>query len=491
MLKRRPQTASQRIRASLGHPIVDADAHFREFPPLYLDYVHKVAGPDLGRRYAARFSKSVLGFDLKGGDLHGLSDPRDPERRAWRTPRGAWWGWPTWDAEDYVTTYLPKLLYQRLDDIGLDFTILYPGLGLALPHEPDQEIRLGTIRAHNTYFSEVTLEYADRMAFVAVIPMHSPAEAIAELEHAVGKLGAKVIMIPPGVKRPLPAVHARNPEYFPNVGWMDNFGLDSEHDYDPFWRRCVELKVAVTCHGGMVPNIPWNGQSLSNFNFNHIGNMAQQQHAFCKSVFMAGVTRRFPTLKFALLECGASWACLLYADIVGHWDKRNLKALAQFDPARLDRPRVMELFREYGGESLRPFLDRPEALLPPVSSYSDEQLDEFLALAVERPEDLKTLFAGSFHFGCEADDPTTAWAFSARNNPMGARLKAMLGSDLGHFDLPDLTGVLEEAWELVDHELISPEEFREFTFANAASMHLAMNPDFFKGTSIQSHVSKL
>jgi hypothetical protein len=67
----------------------------------------------------------------------------------------------------------------------------------------------------------------------------------------------------------------------------------------------------------------------------------------------------------------------------------------------------------------------------------------------------------------------------------------MLGSDLGHFDLPDLTAVVEEAWELVEQELLTPDDFREFTFANAASLHLAMNPEFFRGTRVEEAVHKL
>ena len=87
-------------------------------------------------------------------------------------------------------------------------------------------------------------EYSDRVCTVASIPMYTPQEAIDELDHAVGRLGHKVIMIPAGVPRPIPALHERVPEAFPDAHWMDYFGVDSEHDYDPFWSRCVELGVA-------------------------------------------------------------------------------------------------------------------------------------------------------------------------------------------------------------------------------------------------------
>jgi hypothetical protein len=42
--------------------------------------------------------------------------------------------------------------------------------------------------------------------------------------------------------------------------------------------------------------------------------------------------------------------------------------------------------------------------------------------------------------------------------------------------------VVEEAHELVDDGLITEEDFRDYTFANAATLYAGMNPDFFKGT---------
>lgn len=487
------RTASSRIREKLDHPVIDSDGHLREFQPLFLDYVRKVCGPDLFRRYRDGFKGSALGFEPRGGDLYGvMQDPRDPKRRDWRTPRGVWFGSPMQNVLNAATPFLPRLLHRRMDDMGLDYTILYPGLGLALPHQQDAEIRQGTIRALNTYFSETTRDHADRMTAAAVIPMHTPAEAIAELDHAVKVLGAKVIMVPPGVLRPIPALHRQSPGAFPDASWIDNFGLDSAHDYDPVWQRCLDLKVAVTCHGGMVPNVMWNGRSLSNFNFNHIGNMALQQHGFCKSIFMHGVTRRFPTLQFAFMECGVGWACMLYADLIGHWDKRNLAALPQFDPANLDGKRYVELLREFGGPFMDGLLDRPETFLPrPLRVTDPVLLDEWRMLDIRRKQDFKPLFTDNFHFGCEADDPITAWGFDTRRNPYGARLKAMLGSDIGHFDLPDMTAVLEEAYELVEHELLDADEFRDFAFTNAARMHLKMNPDFFKGTRVEAAAASL
>jgi hypothetical protein len=44
--------------------------------------------------------------------------------------------------------------------------------------------------------------------------------------------------------------------------------------------------------------------------------------------------------------------------------------------------------------------------------------------------------------------------------------------------------VLNEAHELVKDGLITAEEFRDFTFANAVRLWGTRNPDFFEGTVV-------
>jgi hypothetical protein len=50
---------------------------------------------------------------------------------------------------------------------------------------------------------------------------------------------------------------------------------------------------------------------------------------------------------------------------------------------------------------------------------------------------------------------------------MHARLNAFFSSDIGHFDVPDMTEVVPEAYELVEHGLLDENDFRDFVFENA------------------------
>jgi hypothetical protein len=99
---------------------------------------------------------------------------------------------------------------------------------------------------------------------------------------------------------------------------------------------------------------------------------------------------------------------------------------------------------------------------------------------------LVELFRRNFYFGCEADDPMTALAFDPR---MKMHLKPVLGSDIAHFDVLDATEVIGEAYELVERELLTEDNFRDLTFANPIRLFAGMNPDFFRGTILEEAVT--
>ncbi|MFP8876449.1 MAG: hypothetical protein VCB99_05970, partial [Myxococcota bacterium] len=132
-----------------------------------------------------------------------------------------------------------------------------------------------------------------------------------------------------------------------------------------------------------------------------------------------------------------------------------------------------------------------EALLGmPIDDGKAEAHDEFHALEVSSPDEIAELFAHSFFFGCEAGDRGIATAFPPFP-PRGRRLNAIFSSDMGHWDVPDVTGVLPEALELVDAGLLSPEDFRRFTFENPAKLFTRANPAFFDGTAVEASAREL
>ena len=45
-----------------------------------------------------------------------------------------------------------------------------------------------------------------------------------------------------------------------------------------------------------------------------------------------------------------------------------------------------------------------------------------------------------------------------------------------HFDVPDFADVIAEAIEMVEKGCVTEQDFREFTFTNAAMLHTRNNP---------------
>ncbi|HEV8297958.1 MAG TPA: amidohydrolase family protein, partial [Acidimicrobiales bacterium] len=435
-----------------------------------VDYIRRVAGDDV----ADRFGGSSPAYTSRRAPL--LAEHR--HRPAPGNPITPWWALPS-NTLDRATGLLPRLLHERLDEIGIDFTVLYSSVGLACIGHADDSIRRGACRGLNTYLAEMLEGHGDRMTAAAVIPTHTPDEAIAELDHAVNTLGFKAVMLNSVVARPLP-------EQGEGAQWLDVLALDSAHDYDPVWQRCVDLGVAVTVHS------PSQGLGLrassSRYMFNHIGNFAASSDAFAKAIFFGGVGNRFPTLHFAFLECGVSWGVQLLCDLIDRWHKRGGANIERLDPRHLDLAKWDELLVRYGGD-----LFADENVRRATSGQSDnppDEIDDFRACGVSGPEDIAAQF-DRFYFGCEADDATIAWAFADRINPLGKTLQPLLGSDIGHWDVPDMRDVLPEAYELIEHDLLSPAQFRAFACDNTIRLHGGMNPHFFDGTRVAAYAREV
>jgi hypothetical protein len=67
----------------------------------------------------------------------------------------------------------------------------------------------------------------------------------------------------------------------------------------------------------------------------------------------------------------------------------------------------------------------------------------------------------------------------------------MFSSDVGHFDVIDMSGVLEEAFELVEDGDLDAAQFDSVTVGNAARLHTSLNTDFFSGTIVNDAVQML
>jgi predicted TIM-barrel fold metal-dependent hydrolase len=471
------QTPAQ-IRASLKHPVIDGDGHWVEYDPVFAEKMRKVGGDRAADGFLAAMgvTKTALNMTVE-------------ERKHRRVAMPGFWTRQTGNTLDRATAMMPRLFYDRMDEFGTDFAIVYPTAGLRLPRIRNDETRRAVIRAYNVVSAEYFEKLSDRMTPAAIIPMHHPEEAISELEFATKQLGSKVGMFGSAFQRHVESVKPDS-EADRFAVWYEVFGIDSPYDYDPVWAKCRETKIAPTFHS------PGSNQALrnspTNFVYNHIGHFADAGHAACKGIFLGGITRRFPELRWAFLEGGVGWASQLFGDLIEHWERRNIRALENMKPEKLDKKLLMSLVEKYGyGDTLAALRERDGTPDPELLATGGlEDLDDFAKCKITRKEDWCDLFSTPFYFGCEADDRMNSIAFG-KANPFGAKLNAIYSSDIGHFDVIDMRDPLPEAYELVEDGFITGDDFRNFVFANSVRLWGTQNPDFFDGTRVAKEAKAL
>jgi hypothetical protein len=130
------------IRAGLKHPVIDGDGHRLEPVPVFLDYLREAGG-----------APSVDGMRALWQRAHLWYRSTWSERRHDHTRRSNWWG-VTSKTLDKATALLPALLNERLPELGIDFALIYPSLGLAFNGIAQDDLRRAAARAYNKMTAE-------------------------------------------------------------------------------------------------------------------------------------------------------------------------------------------------------------------------------------------------------------------------------------------------------------------------------------------------
>ena len=268
---------------------------------------------------------------------------------------------------------------------------------------------------------------------------------------------------------------------------MGTIGHDSLYGYDPVWRRCEELGVAPTFH---APALGWGTHtSTKSFMFNHLGHFAQAGEASCGAIVMGAVATCFPNLRFAF-EGGVSWACSLYADLLGHYEVRNLDAISNYDPQMIDWDLLTACVEQYGQPAVRERGDRVGDGLRFLSDPDEPRdlIDELAESRIRDAADIEEMFSKQFFFGCEADDPLNPLAFDRTINPRrhpAARVLRLRHRPLGR---RRHARALHEACELVEDGRLDRAAFERYVFSNAADLLTAKKPELFQGTVLEKQV---
>ena len=194
----------------------------------------------------------------------------------------------------------PASRLEVMDEQGLDRTLMFPTLASVVEQrmKDDPNFLHAAIHALNQWMYETwQFNYQDRIFATPVITLPIVEKAIEELEWVVER-GAKVVLI-----RPAPV---------PGFRGTRSFALP---EFDPFWAKVVEHDILVALHSSdsgydEIANW-WEGtdQEMLPFQpgaFRMLSAWRPIEDSVA-SLIMHGALTRFPSLKIAVVENGASW----------------------------------------------------------------------------------------------------------------------------------------------------------------------------------------
>ena len=172
------QTEARRIHSRLSHPVIDADGHWLEYTPVMREEFRRIGG-----------DAAVEALALAGSRVPNALKQSVADRARKRVGMESFWSSPSENVLDRATAMLPGLMYERLEDLGIDFCVVYPTAGLSYHRMQDTRLRRAICRAYNVFTADQFRGLEDRVIPAAIIPMYTPEEAIEELEFASKQLG--------------------------------------------------------------------------------------------------------------------------------------------------------------------------------------------------------------------------------------------------------------------------------------------------------------
>ena len=234
---------------------------------------------------------------------------------------------------------------RLMDEHGMETAVLFPTRAPSLSRLREQDFAVAAARAYNTCVAREYATVSPRLRPVGVLPLQDPIRAAEELRYAVTELGL--------ISFELSALHPA-----PGLG---------DRRYDPIWAEAQRLGVALCIHGSRSPSTDIGGDRLATFGEVHaygftVGILLQFTSMLCQ-----GVPVRFPGLRLAFLENGATWLPYYLDRLDEHWEKRGKEEM----PHLTEKPSAV--FRR---SPIYVSIEAGEGLLPETVSYVGD--DHFL-----------------------------------------------------------------------------------------------------------------
>jgi predicted TIM-barrel fold metal-dependent hydrolase len=292
-------------------PVIDADGHITERD---VD-IRKYLGAPWDRRNTPLFPvdqpwDNTLFGTLGTQAIHGPMDPAE-EVAAW---------------------------LRIMDEHEMTHAVLFPTRAGGVQQLREVEYAVAVARAVNTLFAREYNTVSSRVQAVGVLPMQDPPRAAEELRRGATELGLRSFAVLSAGLR---------------------FGLG-----DPFYAPVLEeahrLGVALCVHGSRQASGEVGGDRFRSFGEVHCYSFTASMLIHFTSVLWQAVPLRYPGLKLAFLEIGATWLPYYLDRMDEHWEKRG-----EYEaPALTKKPSAV--FRE---SPIYVSLEAEEGLLGPTVDY--------------------------------------------------------------------------------------------------------------------------
>jgi predicted TIM-barrel fold metal-dependent hydrolase len=298
-----PAWEKERPMSARGWRVADSDMHVMEPPDLWERYI----APEW--RHAAPIGLSELHRDMrvrvKDHSLTrmGRARPDFAETVGWKP-----------DSDEVLSAsesslWDPSSQLDAMDKEGVDLAVLFPSRGLFVlgldstehvgPDGLEPALATAIARAYNDWMADFCAA-SPRLYGAGLLAPHDVDGAVEETRRCIQDLGFTTVFVHPG---------------------LVNGRLWHDPAYDPIWRQCEQLDVAVCFHGGgqnfLQPDYTLGFDNLMMWHTfgQPIGIMAATV-----SMTAGGVLQRFPRLRVGLLEGNCSWAPWLLERLDEHWE---------------------------------------------------------------------------------------------------------------------------------------------------------------------------
>jgi len=189
----------------------------------------------------------------------------------------------------------PKERVKVLDAEGIDVSVLYPGLGLALGGIRDPELAVASCRVYNDWIAEFASADPARLVGVGAVPFQDPDAAVGEV-HRIVELGLRA-----GFTRPNPS--AGRPLH--------------DRAFDRVYAAMAEAGLPLAFHPAGLPDVDGAAVQMGSLmaaGTHHALILFFDDYITLSNLVYGGVLQRHPGLTVAVLECGGGW--------IGHWADR-------------------------------------------------------------------------------------------------------------------------------------------------------------------------